>query len=157
MIDGEGREIAPDYPAWIDAQLAAYGGSVRAVIDAYRNSGWWLVEIQPRLHYFVHDRGVALDNVVQVAALEQQEVVEREVFPRDTRWSLPDAGELRRAPENGAEVRLEPRTLGEPRYALQEATDMQPFVALAETTWGVRRQADGNRRLVERDLTTGAA
>lgn len=59
--------------------------------------------------------------------------------------------------KTGRRSRLEPRTLGEPRYALQEATDMQPFVALAETTWGVRRQADGNRRLVERDLTTGAA
>ena len=155
VIDGEGREIAPDYHAWIDAQLAVHGGSAHEVIDAYRNSGYWLVEVQPLLHYFVHDRGGSQDNFVQVVVWEEQEFVEREVFPRDTRWSLPDAGELRRASESGAEVRIERRTLGEPRYALQEATDMPRFVALAETIWGARRQADGNRRLVERNLTTG--
>lgn len=31
ILDAEDREIAHDYHAWIDAQLAAHGGSVRAV------------------------------------------------------------------------------------------------------------------------------
>lgn len=157
VIDDEGREIAPDYHAWIDALLAAHGGSARAVVDAYRNSGYWLVEVEPVLHYFMHDRGGDQDSFVQIGVWEQQEFVEREVFPRDARWSLPGADELRRASENGAEVRVERRELGEPRYRLDAAIDMQRFVALAEATWHARRQAEGDRRLVERNLNTGEA
>ncbi|QBR04175.1 hypothetical protein [Paraburkholderia pallida] len=154
VIDGEGREIAPDYRAWIDAQLAEHG-SVSAVVDAHRESGYWLTEIRPLLHYFVHDRGGAQDNFAQFAVWEEQEYVERAVFPSDPRWGLPDVNELRRASGNGTEERIERRTLGEPRYALQEATDMQRFVALAGATWHARRQAEGDRRIVERDLATG--
>ncbi|KDR28537.1 hypothetical protein [Caballeronia zhejiangensis] len=57
ILDAEDREIAADYHAWIDAQLEAHGGSVRAVWEAYRNAGYRLTEIRPLLHYFVHDRG----------------------------------------------------------------------------------------------------
>lgn len=155
VIDREGREVAPDYGAWIDAQLAEHGGSVSAIVDAHRECGYLLTEIQPLLHYFVHDRGGAQDNFAQFAVWEQQEYVERAVFPSETRWGLPDAGELRRASGNGTEERIERRTLGAPRYALEEAVDMQRFVAIAEATWHARRQAEGNRRLVERNLTTG--
>jgi Arc/MetJ family transcription regulator len=125
VIDREGREVAPDYGTWIDAQLAQHSGSVSAVVDAHRESGYLLTEIQPLLHYFVHDRGGAQDNFAQFAVWEQQEYVERAVFPSETRWGLPDAGELRRAAGNGMEERIERRTLGAPRYALMEAIDMQ--------------------------------
>lgn len=62
ILDAEDREIAADYHAWIDAQLEAHGGSVRAVWEAYRNAGYRLTEIRPLLHYFVHDRGGEQDN-----------------------------------------------------------------------------------------------
>lgn len=156
VIDGEGREIAPDYRTWIDAQLAEHG-SARAVIAAHRDAGYLLVEIQPLLHYFVQDRGGDQNGFVQIGIWEEQAFVEREVFPRDTRWSLPDADELRRGSGNGMEEHVERRTLGEPRYRLDAVIDMQRFVALAEATWSARRKVEGDRRLVERNMTTGEA
>ncbi|WP_308286076.1 hypothetical protein [Burkholderia catarinensis] len=38
IIDADGHEIAADYRAWIDAQLAALG-SAHAVWEAYKDAG----------------------------------------------------------------------------------------------------------------------
>lgn len=156
IVDADGREIAPDYGAWIDAQLAAHGGSARAVWDAYKDAGYHLVECHPVLHYFMHDRGGDPDNFVQLEVWEEQDFVEREVFPRDTFWGLPTADELRdgrcSVPLEGVERRM----LGAPRYRLQAVIDMQQFAALAEATYRARRQRDGDRRFVETNRETGA-
>jgi hypothetical protein len=124
-------------------------------VDAHRNSGYRLTEVQPLLQYFVHDRGGDQDSFVQVEVREEQEFVERGLFPSDPGWGLPDAGELRRGWTNGTEERIERRTLGASRYRLKAAVDMQRFVALAEATWHARRQAGGERRIVEQNPTTG--
>ncbi|KVS67651.1 hypothetical protein [Burkholderia cepacia] len=155
VIDAEGREIAVDYYAWIDAQLDAHKGSVEALLLAHRDAGYQLVEVQPLLHYFVHDRGGEQDNFVQIEVWEEQEFVEREVFPRRMPWRLPDARELRSGWQDLEGERVERRTLGGPRYRLQAVIDMKRFSALAEATYQDRRQRDGDRQLVERNVDTG--
>ncbi|KWD85131.1 hypothetical protein [Burkholderia ubonensis] len=156
VIDAEGHEIAPDYQAWIEGQLAAHGGSVQDLLLAHQASGYQLVEAQPLLHYFVHDRGGDPDNFVQLEVWEEQEFVEREVFPRVMPWRLPDLHELRSGWHSMPVERFERRTLGAPRYRLQVVTDIQRFAALAEATWRARRQRDGDRRFVETNRETGA-
>ncbi|MCE4547886.1 MULTISPECIES: hypothetical protein [Caballeronia] len=156
ILDAEDREIAADYHAWIDAQLEAHGGSVRAVWEAYRNAGYRLTEIRPLLHYFVHDRGGEQDNFVQLEVWEEQEFVERELFPRDDSWGLPRIDELRRGATGMAFIeRIEPRMVGTPRYRLEGAIDMLQFTALATAMYDRRRRADGDRRLVETNSSTG--
>ncbi|WP_175712410.1 hypothetical protein [Burkholderia ambifaria] len=157
VIDAEGREIAADYHAWIDMQLDAHHGSVEELLRAHRDSGYQLVEVQPLLHYFVHDRGGDQDNFVQLEIWEEQEFVEREVFPRRTPWRLPDARELRSGWHDMEGEPVERRTLGAPRYRLQAVIDMKHFSALAEATFQERRQRDGDRQLVERNVDTGAS
>ncbi|AOI68719.1 hypothetical protein [Burkholderia ubonensis] len=155
IVDADGGEIAADYRAWIDAQLAELG-SVHEVWHAHKDSGYRLVEIQPRRHYFAHDRGGDPDNFVQLEVWEEQEFVERGLFPRDADWGLPDADELRRGYLRGAAVtRFERRALGAPRYRLQAVTDMARFAAIAETVYRERRQREGDRQFVERNLDTG--
>jgi hypothetical protein len=82
IVDAEDREMAPDYRAWIDAELEKHGGSARAVWATHKDAGYRLTEIQPVLHYFLHDRGGAQENFVQIEVWEEQEFVERELFPR---------------------------------------------------------------------------
>lgn len=157
IIDAQGHEIAPDYRAWIDAQLVAHGGSVHDVWLANRNAGYRLTEIRPVLHYFVHDRGGDQDNFVQLAVWEEQEWAERELFPRETTWSLPDASELRRrAPDFGEVTRFERDARGTPRYRLDRAIDMQRFAAIADATFAATHRTQGDRRLIETDGQTGA-
>ncbi|MGZ2749881.1 hypothetical protein [Burkholderia stagnalis] len=155
IVDAEGREIAADYRAWIDAQLAELG-SVHEVWYAHKDAGYRLVEIQPRRHYFAHDRGGDPDNFVQLEVWEEQEFVERELFPRDADWGLPTADELRDGRCSVPIEGVERRTLGAPRYRLQAVIDMQQFAALAEATYRARRQRDGDRRFVETNRETGA-
>ncbi|MDW9232982.1 hypothetical protein C7S15_8978 (plasmid) [Burkholderia cepacia] len=155
VIDAEGREIASDYQAWIDAQLDAHGGSVQDVLLAHQDAGYQLVEVQPLLHFFVYDRGGDQDNFVQLEVWEEQEFVERAVFPRTMPWRLPDVRELRSGWHDMPVERFERRTLGAPHYRLQAVTDMQRFVALSEATYHERRQRDGDRQLLERNVETG--
>uniref|UniRef100_UPI002B05F101 hypothetical protein n=1 Tax=Burkholderia alba TaxID=2683677 RepID=UPI002B05F101 len=113
-----------------------------------------LVEAQPLLHYFVHDRGGDQDNFVQIEIWEEQEFVARELFPRDRPWRMPDANELRLG--NGwTNAPVERRSLGAPRYRLEAVTDMQCFAALADATYRERRQREGDQQLLERNLDTG--
>ncbi|MGQ7908769.1 hypothetical protein [Burkholderia sp. BC1] len=155
VIDAEGREIAADYHAWIDAQLDAHGGSVQDVLITHQDSGYQLVEVQPLLHFFVYDRGGDQDNFVQLEVWEEQEFVERTVFPRTTPWRFPDARELRSGWHDMPVERFERRMLGTPRYRLAAVIDMQRFTALAEATYLERRQRDGDRELLERNVETG--
>jgi hypothetical protein len=156
VIDAEDREIAPNYRAWIDAELARHGGSARAVWLAHKDAGYLLTEIQPLLHYFVHDRGGDQDNFVQIAVWEEQESVERELFPRNDRWGLPDSDDLRRGSNSMLQAeQFERRLLGTPRYRLEEAIDVQRFAAIAEALYIERRRIDGDRRLIETNGATG--
>jgi len=155
VIDADGREIAADYHAWIDAELDAHGGSVQDVLLSHRDAGYQLVEVQPLLHYFVYDRGGDQDNFVQLEIWEEREFVEREVFPRTTPWRLPDVHELRSGWHDMPVARFERRPLGSPRYRLEAVIDMKHFAALAEATYNERRQRDGDRQLVERNVDTG--
>lgn len=156
IIDAGDREIAADYHAWIDAQLEAHGGSVRAVWETHKDAGYRLTRMRPLLHYFVHDRGGEQVNFVQLEVWEEQEFVERELFPRSDRWGLPDVRDLRSGSDSMALTeRAEPRLLGMPRYRLQGAIDMQQFTALANAMYDQRRRTDGDRRLVETNRTTG--
>lgn len=133
VLDASGREIAADHRAWIDAQLAAHGGSARAVWQAHRERGYLLTEIMLQLHYFAYDRGGAQDNFVQIEVWEKQEFVVRELFPRDDRSGLPDADELRRAwPGTSPVNRVPRRTLGVPCYRLKAAVDMQRLTTLGD-------------------------
>ncbi|ONC41686.1 hypothetical protein AQ914_18215 [Burkholderia pseudomallei] len=157
IIDADDREIAADYHAWIDAQLEANGGSVRAVWEAHKDAGYRLTEIRPLLHYFVHDRGGEQENFMQLEVWEEQEFVERELFPRDDRWGLPHVDELRRGSTGMAFIeRSEPRTLGTPRYRLEGVIDMQQFVTLGNDAYEARRRSEGERRLIETNSATGA-
>jgi hypothetical protein len=158
IVDAEDREIAPDYRAWIDAELEKHGGSARAVWAAHKDAGYRLTEIQPALHYFVHDRGGAQDNFVQIEVWEEQEFVERELFPREASWDLPSVDEMRRGRTGMAVVeQFERRTLGTPRYRLEQVIDMQRFLELAEAVYNLRHRADGDRQLTERNMQTGEA
>lgn len=155
ILDAEDREIAPDYRAWIDAELEKHGGSARAVWSAHKDAGYRLTEIQPVLHYFVHDRGGAQENFVQIEVWEEQEFVERELFPREEHWGVPNVDELRRGAPGMLVERIERRTLGTPRYRLEAVIDMQRFFVIAAATYDAQRRADGDRRLVERNRETG--
>lgn len=154
IIDVDGREIAADYRAWIDAQLAELG-SAREVGHAHKEAGYQLVEIERVLHYFVHDRGGDQDNFVQLEVWEEQEFVEREVFPRDPYWGTPHEDELCRGWCGEPVERFERRLLGAPRYRLQAVTDMQRFAQLADATYRARRQRDGDRLLLQTNAQTG--
>ncbi|WP_244098425.1 hypothetical protein [Burkholderia ambifaria] len=155
ILDAAGREIAANYRAWIDAQLDAHRGSARAVWDTHKDAGYQLVECQPVLHYFMHDRGGDPDNFVQLEVWEEQEFVEREVFPRDTFWGHPTADEMRDGRCSVPIGGVERRTLGAPRYRLKSVIDMRQFAALAEATDRERRQREGDRQLLERNRDTG--
>lgn len=50
---------------------------------------------------------------------------------------------------------FERQLLGAPRYRLQAVTDLQRFVELAEAVYRMRRQREGDRQLLERNLDTG--
>jgi len=155
VLDAHGREIASDYRAWINGELQSRG-SARAVWEAHKDAGYWLTEIQPILHYFVHDRSGEQDAFVQIGVWEEQEFVERELFPRDDGWGLPDDAELRCGSCGMAYLeRTERRRLGTPRYRLHEVIDMQRFTAIAEAVFAERRRVDGNRRLIETNRVTG--
>lgn len=156
VVDADGREISPDYRAWIDAELYAHGGSARAVWLAHKDAGYLFTENQRLLHYFVHDRGGQQDNFVQVAVWEEQESVERELLPRTDRSGLRDVVDLRHGSSSmGTEERFQRRELGVPRYRLQEVIDMQRFAAIAEETYLERRRRDGDRGLTETNTATG--
>lgn len=159
IIDAGGREIAADYRAWVDDQLATHG-SVHAVWAAHKDAGWLLTEVQPQLHYFVHDRGEgqadAQDDVVQIEVWEEQEFVERALFERDGERDLPTANELRSGSPGFVNVAwFERRAIGQPVYRLDSVIDLQRFNALAEATFIANRQRDGNRQIRETNTTTG--
>ncbi len=156
VIDAEGREVAADYHAWINAQLEAYGGSVQDLWSAHKDAGYQLVEVLPLLHYFMHDRGGDPDNFVQIEIWEEQEFVAWEVFPRDRPWRMPGADELQSGSVGvWTSAPVERRALGAPRYRLEAVTDMQCFAALADATYRERRQREGDRQLLERNRDTG--
>lgn len=156
VIDAEGHEIAPDYRVWVNDQLAKHGGSVRGVWLAHKDAGYWLTEIRPVLHYFVHDRGGDQDNFVQFAVWEEQEFAERQLFPREASWGLPSAEELRlHAPDFGDVARFERRSRGEPRYQLDKAIDMHRFAEAAETEFIDFYRRRGDCRLIETNSSTG--
>jgi hypothetical protein len=155
IIDTDGREIAADYRSWVDDQLAAYGGSVRSVWAAHKDAGWLLTEVQPLLHYFVHDRGGDQDNLVQIEMWEEQEFVERLLFPQHDH-GLPTAGELRDGSPGFAMLEtFDRRLIGAPAYRLDAVIDLQRFNALAEATWADSHRRAGDRQLRETDGTTG--
>ena len=156
ILDADDREVAADYRTWIDAQLAAHGGSVRAMWEAHKDAGYRLTEIRPQLHYFVQDRGGAQDNFVQLEVWGEQEFVERELFPRDDHWGLPHVDELLRGSTGMALVeRSESRTLGVPRYRLERAIDMQQFMAIGDAAYERRRRVEGDQRWAETNSATG--
>lgn len=160
VIDTAGREIAADYSAWIETQLAAHGGSARAVWQVHRDCGYLLTEISPRLHYFAHDRGGAQENFVQIEVWEEHEFVRRELFPRDDLWGLPDASELRRGWPGMAWVeRVSRRSLGESSYRLKAAIDMRRLAALGEELCADRQLVETTTSAVgiasRRGLTSG--
>ncbi|MBU9198855.1 hypothetical protein KTD33_30475 [Burkholderia gladioli] len=161
VLDAAGGEVAADYYAWIDAQLAEHGDSVERMWAAFEGRGYLVTEVEPVLHYFVYDRSPARrdaqDDFVQIEVWEQQEFVERELFPRELNgWGMPSAGELRRGSIHGYSVeRFERRELGERRYGLQAVTDMAVFLDLAESVWNDTHRRDGEQRLIERNVTTG--
>lgn len=97
VLDAAGGEVAADYYAWIDAQLAEHGDSVERMWAAFEGRGYLVTEVEPVLHYFVYDRSPARrdaqDDFVQIEVWEQQEFVERELFPRELNgWGMPSAG-----------------------------------------------------------------
>jgi hypothetical protein len=104
----------------------------------------------------MHDRGGQQDNFVQVAVWEEQEFVERELFPRTDRSGLRDVADLRHGSSSmGSEERFQRRALGVPRYRLQDVIDMQRFAAIAEATYLERRRRDADRRPTETNTATG--
>jgi hypothetical protein len=126
------------------------------VWEAHKDAGYRLTERRPRLHIFVYDRGGAQENFVQLEVWEEQEFVERELFPRDDHWGLPDLDELRRGSPGMALVeRSEPRDLGVPQYRLEHVIDMQKFIAIGNAAYTARRRAEGDRRWLETNSTTG--
>lgn len=156
ILDAAGGEVASDYSAWIDSELAAHGGSVRALWAAHKDRGLLLTEMQPVLHYFVHDRGGDQDNFVQIEVWEEQEFVERELFSSDE-WGLPSADELRRGSSGFSSVkRFERRLLGSALYRLDSIIDVLRFNLLAEAAFGEYRRAAGDRQMIESNMTTGA-
>ncbi|KVG53493.1 hypothetical protein WS79_29360 [Burkholderia territorii] len=143
----DGREVAPDYHAWIDAQLDAHGGSVEDVLLAHRYSAINWSKVQSLLHYFMYDCGDDQDNFVQLEVWEDQEFVQREVFPRTMPWRLPDVHELRSGWHDMPVERFKRRALGAPHYRLKVVIDMKHFSELAEARYNARRQGDGDRQL----------
>ncbi len=156
VVDANDQEIAADYHDWIAEQLARLG-SVGAVCEAFAHSGYRMVESQPCLHYLVVDRSPAAadrqDDFVQIEIWEDQEFVEREIFPRLPAWHWPDEYELRRGNTNGAT--FERRDLGGPRYRLETIIDMALFATEAEAVWGENHQLQGDRVFRSRNATTG--
>lgn len=156
ILDADDRVIAADYRTWIEAELEQHGGSVRAVWAAHKDAGYRLTEVRPRLHSFVQDRGGAQDNFVQIEVWEEQEFVERELFPRQEHYGLPTADELRRGSTGMAVVdTLERRTLGAPGYRLEAVIDMQRFMAIGDAAYAARRHAEGEQRWIETNPATG--
>ncbi|EKS72632.1 hypothetical protein BURK_004247 [Burkholderia sp. SJ98] len=155
IVDAEGREISPDYRAWIEAELQAHGGSARAVWLAHKDAGYLLTEKEQLLHYFVHDRGGKQDNFVQIAVWEEQEFVERELLPRTDTWGVPDVTDLRHGSSSMGADQFERRSLGEPSYRLHEVIDMYRFAELAADLYLDRHRVRGDRRVIETDCDTG--
>ncbi|UVA77132.1 hypothetical protein [Pandoraea commovens] len=154
VIGANGEEIASDYYGWIRAELAAHGGSVSRLWTAFKDSRYCLVEVLPLLHYFVYDRGGEQDNFVQFAVWEEQEIVQSELFPSDE-YFLPTAEELSKGWSTMSGNSIERRTLGEPRYLLKSAIDMQRFLAVGESLYEERRRTDGARKVVMTRGSTG--
>ncbi|MGN4074710.1 hypothetical protein ACS0X5_24880 [Burkholderia gladioli] len=161
VLDADGGEVAADYFGWVTEQLAKHGDSVERSWAAFEGLGYLVTEVEPVLHYFVYDRSPTLrnrqDDFVQIEVWAQQEFVERELFPRELGgWGLPSADELRGGAIYSASIeRFERRNLGKTRYGLQAVTDMAVFLDLAESMWSDTHRRDGERRLIERDVTTG--
>ncbi|WP_331458331.1 hypothetical protein [Burkholderia sp. MSMB1498] len=154
VIDVNGNEIAADYRAWANAQLAEHGGSVAAVLAAHRASGYLLTKFQPVLHYFVRDRGGDQANFIQIEVWEEREFVEHALLQEDAGWGVPSADEFTRGWDS-ALLRVDRRELSGPRYRLNTALDMQRFTALAEQVFDDRRRIDGDRQLITTNAETG--
>ncbi|WP_431798055.1 hypothetical protein SGO26_30185 (plasmid) [Cupriavidus metallidurans] len=157
ILNSDGDEIAADYRVWVQRQLDEHRGNIDALCASNRGKGYLLTEIQPVLHYFVHDRGGAQDNFVQIEVWEEVEFCERELFARRApNWGRPSLQELRDGrPDMGLEERFDRRDLGAARYRLESAIDMQAFVAVAESLYSERHRKDGDIRVRVTDAVTG--
>ena len=124
VVDAAGTHVADDLAQWAEAELAAHGEDIHALVEDYADSGLHATRLTGRTHYLVAATGPAAADFVQIEIEELQEVVGHALFAGDAPGSLeelvdPPRGEAGKAPA---------LPLGLPFYALRRITDVARFL-----------------------------
>ena len=129
-----------------------------SICRAHEEKGYLLVETQPVLHYFVHDRGGEQANFVQFEIWQDQLFVERELFA-EAAWrgwgNEATVHELRDGrPGLGYEKNFERRNLEATTYRLGQGLDIAAFTSLVEKLYVDRHRREGDQPVHEIDFAT---
>ncbi|VVD30909.1 hypothetical protein [Paraburkholderia dioscoreae] len=154
VFDAAGALVADNYRDWIRSEIDARNGDVAAVWEHYKDEGYLLSEIQPVLHFFVHDRGGAQDNFTQFRIFTETEAISRNLFT-SAAWRQPERPNDLLVYHNYLGEPIDPRPLGSARYRLYDAIDMPSFLRLADACTAEERRVAAARRFKFTDLQTG--
>ncbi len=145
VLDAAGMLVHDDHEAWLQLQLEADGGRVRATRDRLRAQKYFLTKCGLTTLYIVHDRRTANQaDFVQVKVMVESEVVDCELFS-DSGWrTLEDLSDLVRDSE-GIELK-EKRQFRPIAYCLDRSVDVGLFMVELENVEAARREASRARR-----------
>ena len=124
VVDEAGNHLADDLAQWAEAELAARGDDLHALLDDYADSRLRATRLIGKTHYLVAASGSLAADFVQIEIEELQEVVSHELFAGDAPGSLEELVD----PPRGEIGKAAARPLGPPFYALRRVTDVADFL-----------------------------
>ncbi|WP_153108750.1 hypothetical protein [Propionivibrio limicola] len=124
VVDAAGAHIADDLALWAEAELAAHGDDIHALVDAYLESGFKATRYLGKTHYLVAATGSQAADFIQIEIEELQEVVSHELFSGDEPGSLEELYE----PPSGDSGKSLTIPVGTPFYSLRRIVDVSDFL-----------------------------
>lgn len=123
VIDVEANHVSDDLAHWAEAQFAAHGDDLHALIDAYADGFLTATRLTGKTHYFVAPYGVRADEFIQIEIEELQEETAHVLSSGDEAGSLEEWIDPSRERSESRPV-----LLGMPFYSLRRVTDVAAFL-----------------------------
>ncbi len=122
VLDDSGNPLADDLALWVEAELAAHGDALHALMEAYAGKKLTATRLLGKTHYLVAPNGPNASDFLQIEIEELQEVVSHHLFSGEEPGSLE---ELIDPPRHQL---LPAQPLGLPFFSLRRITEVGEFL-----------------------------